>query len=201
MYNFVTLYCLNQLFCLNATLKFLIFEIIAVSWILIKTEPFWCIIVRITVGTVADLWHKIVSLSLSASYRLCCCMVLWCGVDRQLGIWMVQFSSRWYLCAWESSYMCSTHLSGVSPVLPLKQFQCWSDWRWPFLILSRKIFERFLFLRLSKVNKVECIVLYCIVHLLCWHNHHGPVFAVRSRSPERVSRGGPNTTGEDAFCL
>ena len=31
------------------------------------------------------------------------------------------------------------HLSEVSPSLPLKWFQCLSDWRWP-LVLSRKIF-------------------------------------------------------------
>ena len=30
-------------------------------------------------------------------------------------------------------------LSYVSPALPLKQFQCLSDWRWPSLVLSRKI--------------------------------------------------------------
>ena len=29
-------------------------------------------------------------------------------------------------------------LSEVSPTLPLKQFQCSSDWRWPSLVLSRK---------------------------------------------------------------
>ena len=32
-------------------------------------------------------------------------------------------------------------LSEVFPVLPLKQFQCWSDGWWPFLVLSRKIVE------------------------------------------------------------
>ena len=31
-------------------------------------------------------------------------------------------------------------LSEVSPTLPFKRFQCSSDWRWPSLILSRKIF-------------------------------------------------------------
>ena len=28
-------------------------------------------------------------------------------------------------------------LSEVSPTLPLKRFQCSSDWRWPFLVLSQ----------------------------------------------------------------
>ena len=37
-------------------------------------------------------------------------------------------------------------LSELSLVLPLKEFQCWSDWRWSFLVLSRKVVERFLFL-------------------------------------------------------
>ena len=32
-----------------------------------------------------------------------------------------------------------------SLTLLLKQFQCSSDWRWPFFVLSRKITERFLF--------------------------------------------------------
>ena len=59
----------------------------------------------------------------------------------------VQFSSRWYLCAREGPYKLHpvsqefrsfiwlnvdftgvvTSLSGVSTMLPLKQFQCWSD--------------------------------------------------------------------------
>ena len=30
-------------------------------------------------------------------------------------------------------------LSEVSPTLPLKQFQCSPDWRWPSVVLSRKI--------------------------------------------------------------
>ena len=44
----------------------------------------------------------------------------------------------------EKPMRAPTHLSGVSPMLPLKQlqFQCWSDWQ------SRKIVERFLFLLL-----------------------------------------------------
>ena len=50
------------------------------------------------------------------------------------------------------------HLSGVSPMLPLKQFQCWSDWRWPFLILSRKIVEHFLFLRMASCAR---LLSYC----------------------------------------
>ena len=60
---------------------------------------------------------------------------------------LVQFISRWFLRAQESSY--SLHPSEFSPVLPLKQFRCWSDWRWLFLVLPRKIFQRSLCLCLS----------------------------------------------------
>ena len=34
------------------------------------------------------------------------------------------------------AHMCSTHLSEVSAMSPLKQFQCSSDWWWPSLTLS-----------------------------------------------------------------
>ena len=37
-------------------------------------------------------------------------------------------------------------LSEVSPTLPLKRFQCSSDWRWPSLVLLRKTVERLLLL-------------------------------------------------------
>ena len=40
-------------------------------------------------------------------------------------------------------------LSEVSPTSPLKRFQCSSDWRWPSLVLWRKIVQRFLFPCLS----------------------------------------------------
>ena len=46
----------------------------------------------------------------------------------------VQFSSRW-----KNPYaLYPVSVSEVSLMLPLKQFQCWSDWRWPCLVLSRK---------------------------------------------------------------
>ena len=38
---------------------------------------------------------------------------------------------------------------GRSSSASSKRFQCSSDWRWPSLVLSRKIVERFLFPRLS----------------------------------------------------
>ena len=49
-------------------------------------------------------------------------------------------------------------LSGVSPMLPLKQFKCWSHWRWPFLVLSGKIIEHFPFLCLSSPGYRWCDV-------------------------------------------
>ena len=51
-------------------------------------------------------------------------------------------------------------LSGVSPTLPLKQFQRCSDWRCPFFVLSGKIVERFLFLRLSPPGDQQTTQLY-----------------------------------------
>ena len=50
-------------------------------------------------------------------------------------------------------------LSKVSPVLPLKQFQCLSDWLWSSLILSGKSVERFLFPCLSPPSDKWCDVL------------------------------------------
>ena len=47
-------------------------------------------------------------------------------------------------------------LSEVSPTLPLKRFQCPSDWQWPSLVLSRKIVLRFLFPRLSPPDDRWC---------------------------------------------
>ena len=49
--------------------------------------------------------------------------------------------------------------SAVFPVLPIKQFQCWSHWRRPFLTLSRKIVKRFAFLCLCPLCDRWCDVL------------------------------------------
>ena len=38
----------------------------------------------------------------------------------------------------EKSICAPSRLSEVSPRLPLKRFQCSSDWRWPSLVLSRR---------------------------------------------------------------
>ena len=84
-------------------------------------------------------------------------------------IHVIQFNSRWHTtCSNLHVYTCYTvqfkmayymfkstcsekpicapsRLSEVSLTLRLKQFQCSSDWQWPFLILSRKIVRCFLF--------------------------------------------------------
>ena len=71
-----------------------------------------------------------------------------------------QFSSRWYLCAGSEKPICTPpRLSEVCPTLPLKRFQCSSDWRRPSLVFSRKIIERFLFPRLSPPGDRWCDVL------------------------------------------
>ena len=65
----------------------------------------------------------------------------------------VQFSSvRFKMVSMRSGkpiYSFHPVFQEFPPMLPLKQFQCWSDWRWSFLVISRKIVERFLFLRIS----------------------------------------------------
>ena len=71
----------------------------------------------------------------------------------------VQFSSRWLLCTREVPYALHPISQEFPAMLPLKQFQCWSDCRWPFLILSRKIIEHFLFLCLSLIDGVMSLAL------------------------------------------
>ena len=50
-------------------------------------------------------------------------------------------------------------LSEVSPVSPLKRFQCSSDWRWSSLVLSSKIVYRFLFWPPSPPGDRRCGIL------------------------------------------
>ena len=54
---------------------------------------------------------------------------------------------------------CTRSLKNVSTTLPLKQFQCSSDWRRLSLVLARKVFERFLFPCLSSPGDRRCVVL------------------------------------------
>ena len=49
----------------------------------------------------------------------------------------VQFSMVSMLS--EKPVCAPPRLSEVSPMLPLKRFRCSSDWRWPSLVLSKKI--------------------------------------------------------------
>ena len=48
-----------------------------------------------------------------------------------------------------TSFCAPPCLSEASLMLPLKQFQCWSDWQWSCLVLSRWIVIRCLFQRFS----------------------------------------------------
>ena len=59
---------------------------------------------------------------------------------RRSRVWSVQFSSvQDCIYVLGKARMRTTPSSEVSPMSPLKRFQCSSDWRWPFLVLSRKI--------------------------------------------------------------
>ena len=59
--------------------------------------------------------------------------------------------------ALRKAHMRSTRsLSGVFPTLPLKQFQCSSDWQWSSLVRSSQIVLRFLFPRLSPSCDRRC---------------------------------------------
>ena len=51
-----------------------------------------------------------------------------------------------------------SRLSEVSPTLPLKQFQCSSDWRWLSVVLSRKVVQRFLFPCLSLLQAIDGVM-------------------------------------------
>ena len=84
------------------------------------------------------------------------------ATPEQCNVWRksawIQFNSRWYICAREGTYA----LHPVSQEFPQccpcmkRQFQCWSDWRRPFLVLSRKTTERLLCLRLSPPGDRWC---------------------------------------------
>ena len=63
---------------------------------------------------------------------------------------------------WEKPIRAPPRLSEVSPTLPLKRFQCSSDWRWPFLVLSRKMVWRFPALS-TPLLQLRC-------HTLVWDN-------------------------------
>ena len=75
-----------------------------------------------------------------------CLSVIWPNWPKYLQVKRssVHFDSRRYLRAQES-HMNLFLLPYVSPTLPLKTLQYWSARRWPFIVLSEEIFERFLF--------------------------------------------------------
>ena len=78
--------------------------------------------------------------------------------------------------------------SQVFPMFPLKQLHCSSDWRWPSLVLSRKIIKCFPFPRLSppgdwwrdvlifvpagSVSSSSTLEIFCYTNHLRWL--HGP---------------------------
>ena len=75
-------------------------------------------------------------------------------------------------------------LSGVSPMLPLlkRQFQCWFDWRWPCLVLSREIIESLIPLSTTLISSRRSMV-WCpwlcagsSVHQFCINIHWSGLF-------------------------
>ena len=85
-----------------------------------------------------------------------------------------------YICARECPQLCAPpRFSGVYPMLPLKQFQCWSDWLWTFLFPSRKIAERFLFLRLSPLlsSRMEWLKSFSSSYVISYLCHISPVLS------------------------
>ena len=66
----------------------------------------------------------------------------------------VQFNSRWYLCARKSPYA----LHPVSQMFPQRCLRN-SDWRWPSLVISKKIVQSFLCPRLCPPCDRWCDVL------------------------------------------
>ena len=88
-----------------------------------------------------------------------------CSKERYL---FIQSSPKWYLCARKSPY--ALHPVAETFPRPLKRFQCSSDWRWPSLVLSRKIFPRLLFSRRSMVwCSWLCAHRQCLRLLSTWY--------------------------------
>ena len=69
--------------------------------------------------------------SLSLSVTVCVSLLVWgsSGISVQDGVYALR----------KACMHPTPRLSEVSPMSPLKWFQCSSDWWWPSLILSRKI--------------------------------------------------------------
>ena len=108
---------------------------------------------------------------------------------------MVSMCSEKPICA-------PPHPSEISQRLPLKQFQCSSDWRWPSLILSRMIVKRYLFFFfffLFLIKHTVCKVRKCMISLTfmlislktysCPHarryNNHAKLWAQQDRNLAR----------------
>ena len=52
-------------------------------------------------------------------------------------------------------------LRSIPRMLPLKLFQCWSDWRWRFLVCLRKSFISFWASRFLSIDGVMSLALLC----------------------------------------
>ena len=94
---------------------------------------------RLTSKT-CDNWHHLYSTGKSIS-PFACRPSLHCQSTQPQHIYPSASSVQYKMVSMRSENpICAPpRLSDVSPTLPSKWFQCSSDWRWPSLVLSRKI--------------------------------------------------------------
>ena len=120
---------------------------------------------RLTSAPLREAWSRLCLLGLHSAER----SPVWFG--------SVQFRSGWYLCARKSPYV----LHPVSQKFP--QHCRWngsnvlSHWRWPSLVLLRKIIQRFLFPRLSPPGVMSLALCLQVVsqasqHFPIWNKHN-----------------------------
>ena len=99
----------------------------SVYWTLVNSRLCWLCLLRL-------FWFFILSTSREAACMLFYCFPLefQCAVliFSSVQFKMVSMRSEKPICA-------PSHFSEVSSTLPLKWFQCLSDWWWPSLVLSR----------------------------------------------------------------
>ena len=126
-------------------------HVILHEWLAFNSAFFWIAtkVVYLSAGMAGATWNCYrlsTSCLICVTFSLCVCVcvcVRWGvgDVDFRLNhlLYSVQFSSRMVSMRSEWPISAAPCLSEVSPTLPLKQFQCLSDWQLPSLILSRKI--------------------------------------------------------------
>ena len=91
----------------------------------------------------------------------------------------VQFSSvQFKMGSMRSENPANTapRLWEMSLTLPLKQFQCSSDWRWPSLALSRKIVQRFLFFGASLFLAIDDVMFLALCLQVVSSSSIRPIF-------------------------